>query len=335
MGSKVTAADVARVAGVSPATVDRVLNARGGVAKDKEARVLTAARQLRLDRALDLRAARTLRVAAFLQPPENPFHAVLAQAFADQNKGPNPYNLQTKVYFVGPDDSPAKTIARIAPNYDALIVSQPQDPALARALQTLAADGVPMISLATRIMAEGVTHVGPDDYRTGRVAGELVGRCLGRAGGTVLAIAGHLSMAGQAARCEGFRDVLAERFPRCRLLPLGESRDSGSRAAALVGDALTAHPDLGAIYNASAGTVPIADLLTRRGLAGQVMFFTHELISERRALLANGVLDAVLDQDPVKEVAIALHVVADAFGRSPLKVESTEPPVRIYFRESL
>ena len=63
--------------------------------------------------------------------------------------------------------------------------------------------------------------------------------------------------------------------------------------------------------------------------------FTHELISERRALLANGVLDAVLAQDPVKEVAIALHLVADAFGRSPLKVDSTEPPVRIYFRESL
>lgn len=335
MGSKVTAADVAKLAGVSPATVDRVLNARGGVAKDKEARVLTAARQLRLDRSLDLRAARTLRVAAFLQPPDNPFHAVLAQAFTNQNKGPNPYNLQTKVYFVGPDEGPAKTIARVAPSYDALIVSQPQEPALARTLQTFAADGVPVISLATRIKAEGVTHVGPDDYRTGRVAGELVGRCLGHSGGTVLAIAGHLSMAGQAARAEGFRDVLAERFPHCHLLPLGESRDSGSRAAALVSDALKAHPDLGAIYNASAGTVPIADLLTRRGLAGQVMFFTHELISERRALLANGVLDAVLDQDPVKEVAIALHLVADAFGRSPLKVDSTEPPVRIYFRESL
>ncbi|PRY87372.1 LacI family DNA-binding transcriptional regulator [Donghicola tyrosinivorans] len=335
MGSKVTAADVARVAGVSPATVDRVLNARGGVAKDKEARVLAAARQLRLDRALDLRAARTLRVAAFLQPPENPFHAVLAQAFADQNKGPNPYNLQTKVYYVGPDESPAKTISKIAPNYDAVIVSQPQEAALAGTLEKLAAEGTPVITLATRILAKGVSHVGPDDYRTGRVAGELVGRCLGRAGGTILAIAGHMSMAGQAARYQGFRDVIAERFPGCNLLPLRESRDSGSRAAALVGDTLAAHPDLAAIYNASAGTMPIADLLKRQGLAGQVMFFTHELTSERRALLANGVLDAVLDQDPVKEVAIALHVVADAFGRSPLKVESTEPPVRIYFRESL
>ncbi len=335
MGKKVTAADVARVAGVSPATVDRVLNARGGVAKDKEVRVLTAARQLKLDRALDVRAARTLRIAAFLQPPENPFHATLAKAFSDQNKGPNPYNLQTKVFFVGVDDAPAAMIANHASKYDAVIVSQPQDPALVEKLEDLAEAGTPVITLATRIVAKGVTHVGPDDYRTGRVAGELVGRCMGRAGGTVLAIVGHLSMAGQAARFQGFRDVLAERFPECQLLPLGESRDSGTRAAALVDTALQTRPDLRAIYNASAGTVPIADLLKRRGLAGQMMFFTHELMSERRALLSEGVLDAVLDQDPVKEVAIALHVVADAFGRSPLKVETTAPPVRIYFRESL
>lgn len=335
MGKKVTAADVARVAGVSPATVDRVLNARGGVAKDKEARVLTAARQLKLDRALDLRAARTLRIAAFLQPPENPFHATLAQAFANQNKGPNPYNLQTKVFYVGPDDSPAEILAKHAPSYDAVIVSQPQDAALVSALEHLAEADTPVITLATRVIAKNVIHVGPDDYRTGRVAGELVGRCLGREGGAVLAIAGHLSMAGQAARYQGFRDVLVERFPRCRLLPLGESRDSGPRAAALVDSALHDHPDLRAIYNASAGTVAIADLLKRRGLAEEVMFFTHELMSERRALLSEGVLDAVLDQDPVKEVAIALHVIADAFGRSPLKVDTTEPPVRIYFRESL
>ena len=49
MSRKPIIADVARLAEVSPATVDRVLNNRGGVKPEKEARVLSAARRLKLD----------------------------------------------------------------------------------------------------------------------------------------------------------------------------------------------------------------------------------------------------------------------------------------------
>ena len=51
---KVSITDVARAAGVSTATVDRVLNLRGGVRPDKEERIIETARALVLDRALSL-----------------------------------------------------------------------------------------------------------------------------------------------------------------------------------------------------------------------------------------------------------------------------------------
>ena len=55
---KVSITDVARAAGVSTATVDRVLNLRGGVRPDKEERIIETARALVLDRALSHRGPR-------------------------------------------------------------------------------------------------------------------------------------------------------------------------------------------------------------------------------------------------------------------------------------
>ena len=81
---KTTLSDVAREAGVSLSTVDRVLNGRGGVAPSKANRILSAARRLGLDRALSLRPSRMLRIAVAIQPPTNPFHAQLRQGIDSQ-----------------------------------------------------------------------------------------------------------------------------------------------------------------------------------------------------------------------------------------------------------
>ena len=77
MGRKPTLTDVARASGVSPATVDRVINHRGGVNAAKEERVLRAARELGLDRRLDFTHRQIRRITVMIQPPENPFHAEL------------------------------------------------------------------------------------------------------------------------------------------------------------------------------------------------------------------------------------------------------------------
>ncbi len=67
MSRKPIIADVARLASVSTATVDRVLNDRGGVKPEKEIKVLSAARRLKLDRILTRRYSRVLRIAVLIQ----------------------------------------------------------------------------------------------------------------------------------------------------------------------------------------------------------------------------------------------------------------------------
>jgi len=336
MGRKVTAADVAREAGVSAATVDRVLNHRGGVNEEKEKRVLAAARRLRLDRSLDMRAARTLRVAAFLQPSSNPYHGALKTALSVENHGPNPFNIQTRIFDTDPD-TPTTTLKGLrgaVTSHDAVITCVPHDDELAEYLDLIAERGIPVVTLATDIRAQHAKYVGPDNYRAGRVAGELVGRLTSATGGDVLVIVGLMSMLGQTERYSGFSDVLAERFPNHKIVNVLESHEEGARAGALAYSALNDNPKIIAIYNASAGAVPIAHAIETLGHVEEVVFVTHELTEQRRELLRTGRIDAVIDQEPEMEIALALKVIAGAFGRLDPMPSSTETPLRIYLREN-
>ncbi|MBC9245178.1 LacI family DNA-binding transcriptional regulator [Paracoccus sp. 11-3] len=336
MGHKSTAQDVAREAGVSASTVDRVLNNRGGVSEAKERRVFAAARRLQLDRALDPRAARTLRIAAFVQPPTNPFHAALATALQAQNRGPNPFNIQSRIFHADAAraDETARRVAAAGAEHDAIIICLPHDVSLALVLQRLADSGKPVVTLATDIRCRGATYVGPDNHKAGRLAAELMGRFLGQAGGDVIVIAGLLTMIGQEERQAGFQQVLAERHPNCRITGVFESREKGDLAGDLVYRALRRNPLIRGVYNESAGATSVVDALRRLGRLDDVVFITHELTADRRPLLQSGAIDAVIDQNPELEVETALRVIAAFYNRAEGDGIPAITPVNIYTREN-
>lgn len=336
MARKATAQDVAREAGVSASTVDRVLNGRGGVSFEKEQRVYSAARRLKLDRAMNPRDARTLRVAAFIQPPSNPFHAALKRAIQDENQGPNPFNIQIRVFHLDMS-RPAEIIRKVSevgPSHDALIICVAHDEGLAQVLSRFVAAGQPVVALATDIRCPGAIYVGPDNYRSGRLAGELMGRLLGRGGGDVIVIAGLLTMIGQQERHAGFRAVLRERYPNCRIVSVHESGERGDRAGSLVRRALRQWPKIRGIYNQSAGAGPVVDALRANGRLDDILFVTHELTDDRRKLLEAGAIDMLIDQNPRLEVEAAVKAIAGAFGRLDPPPGQTITPVTIFTREN-
>lgn len=335
MARKTTARDVAEAAGVSPATVDRVLNGRGGVSPEKERRVLDWARRLKIDRALSLKAARTLRIAALIQAPTNPFHAKLAEEIARAAPALETFNMQVRVSHITPA-APAETAEKILTamrTHDALILSAEEDVRIAAACRAFAARG-PVVTLATDIeSSERLAYVGPDNRRAGRVAGDLMGRFLGPEGGEVLMIAGMLAMRGQAERAEGLGAVFAERYPACRLADPVESLEDSRRTGALVREALARRPALRGIYLCTVGAREVVAALKAAGRR-DVILIVHELTAERRALLRAGLIDAVIDQNPEAEVRGAIDLLAHAFGRRAGPAPTHPPMIQIHMIEN-
>lgn len=336
MARKVTIGDVARAAGVSVSSVDRVLNGRGGVDPAKEALVLAWARRLRLDRNLEVRPTRLLRIAVLMSEASNPFYASLHAAVARANRIFEVSSIRCFVHHVDVL-SPKRAAARIATaaaGHDALLVICPDEPLIAAAVAEAAA-AVPVVALVSDLPRSGrLAYVGMDNRMAGRVAGELMGKFLGESGGEVVVVSGLRSLLAHEERETGFRAVLRERFPRCRLVAVVETREREETAGTLVARLFRPHPQIAGIYNVSTGNREIARALGPLDLGRHVTFITHELTPARRALLRDGVLDAIIDQNPELEIATAVELIARHFGRRDTPPTTGITPLTIYLREN-
>ncbi len=334
---KATARDLASAADVSVSTVDRVLNNRGGVSEDKEQRVLEHARRLKIDRALNQRAARTLRIAVLLQSRTNPFHATVQDHFEAANRDFLQYNLQFQIHHVDPA-RPAATVDLVntlSTHCDALIIVSPQNEAIAAAMSAFGRGEKPVITLASDIRDSGrYAYVGPDNRRAGRVAGDLMGRLLGKEGGEIVVISGMLSMIGHEEREMGFRAVLRERYPQCKIAEVLESMEREERAGDLVFDALKDDQRIRGVYNVSAGAQSVVNALKTLGKSREVIFITHELTDDRRHLMREGMIDAIIDQNPAIEVRTAVEALAAYFRRKDEQPASLITPIQIHMIEN-
>jgi LacI family transcriptional regulator len=334
--TKVTISDVARDAGVSRATADRVLNRRGGVSSKKEGAVLTSARSLGLDRNFDAAPVKALRVCVLMKPPQNPYYAELTRGFRQANRR---FAQQAVTAYVTHIDVTApetivRQLGRIARNYDALVVVAPAHPTTVQSLRDLSVR-IPVITLSTDLPLGAPHHyVGPDNERAGRLAGEIMGRMLGQAGGNILFVAGLSEFSGHEERRKGFRAVLRSDYPASVVAAEIDSLDRGASVADAVVAALREIPNIRGIYNISQGNDEISRRIEARGIRKDFCFIGHDLTATTRSLLRERRMDVVIDQDPVLEAMRAMEIVLHHYGRSGGGRISGKTPLRVHFREN-
>jgi LacI family transcriptional regulator len=333
---KVTLEDVAEAAGVSTATVDRVINRRGGVRAEKEEHVVRVARSLGLDRQLSHVPSRLKRIAILIQPPSNPFHAVLRDGFRLSLETFAALGLQLQIRHIDPNrpERTAGDILRAGTTCDGLILCAPNSPAIGDALRKVTGL-VPVVTVATDIAACGrLAYIGPDDEKAGRVAGDLMGIFLRPRGGEILMVAGRMDFEGHQARARGFADILERHHPGCRLSAVVETGETPGQARDRVHQALKRNPAIRGIYNVSVGSVGMVASLQSLGRSDDVVFITHELTPNRRRLLQERKLHAVIDQKPMTEARLALETVARALGRLDGTPGSIPTEIQIFMPEN-
>lgn len=325
---RVTLSDVARVAGVSTATVDRVLNNRGGVRGRTRNHVMAIALRLGyIDPTLSPGDGPTgldtspVTLDFLLPGGPNRFIEALAEhlrweAAASQGVTARIHSLKG----FDPGDLAAGLNGLHGRSQGVGIIGV-DHPTVREAIQDLARTGVPLLTLVSDVShVPRIGYVGIDNREAGRLAGYVLGRFVGGGAGSVAVFAGALAYRGHEEREMGFHAVLREHFPKLSVVVRREIRDDPECAYAETRAVLAAHADLVGLYNIGAGNRGIGRALNDMERAGKVVFVGHDVTEQTRQLLLSGTMDAALDQNPAEEARQAIRCLAAAARGEPVPV---------------
>lgn len=337
-----TVNDIAREAGVSLATVDRVLNARPGVREKTIKAVNDAIARLGYVRdltAANLARSRTYRMAAVLPNTESQFVQSLAQALVDAGQVAATARVELDLLrFPAEDPHALAALLSSLPGhgYAGVALMAPETPILRDAVRGLRGMGLPVVALVSDLPNTGHDHfIGVDNRAAGRTAGVLLGRFLGGGPGQVLVLGSSLLARDMVERRRGFDEVMLRDFPGLEVLQSLETHGSGETLRQVVTEMLGNAPGVRGIYAMGDGHRALTQALAEAGLSGKLSVICHELTPHARKALEGGEITAVITQNLGHLARSSLRVLRAKADNLPLDEGQEQIRIEIVLRENL
>ncbi|MEQ9260884.1 MAG: LacI family DNA-binding transcriptional regulator [Roseovarius sp.] len=337
-----TTKDLAKAAGVSLATVDRVLNGRPGVRKQTVKAVNEAIERIgfiRNQSAANLARGRLYRFQFLLPETGEDFLATVIERIEEASAAFRAESLDITLRRSLSNDphATARILSRLSPErVDGVAIMAPESPQVRDATTRLIERGVQVVQFVSgQPGLRPVDFIGVDNNSAGATAGRLLGRFLGARAGKVLVVSETMNSLDSVERRLGFDTVLTKDFPRLTALPSVETYGDPARTRAVIANSYANHPDIVGAYLLSSEARPALMALCEASDPSAQVILAHERTAFTEAMLREGTLDAVIAQNPGHLVRSAIRSLrARSDGREPLASQE-RIRIEILIRENL
>ncbi|MBO3679585.1 LacI family DNA-binding transcriptional regulator [Streptomyces sp. NEAU-YJ-81] len=324
--------EIARQAGLSEATVDRVLNNRGGVRESTTREVHQAIKDLDRQRTQVRIGGRTFMIDIVMQAPER-FSLAVRAALEAELPALRPAVMRSRFHFreTGPVEELIATLDRVAARggSQGVVLKAPDVPEVTAAVGRLAAVGIPVVTLVTDLPGSARrSYVGIDNRAAGATAAYLLGQGLGDRPGNVLTTISRGFFRGEEEREMGFRSALRNAHPARTLVEVTDSDGLDATQRDLVLRALRHDPEIRAVYSIGGGNTATIQAFEELGRAYEV-FIAHDLDHDNTRLLRERRLSAVLHHDLRQDMRRACQIIMRAHGALPDDGPALPSPIQV------
>lgn len=314
---KYTIKDIAKLAGVSKGTVDRVLHNRGKVSQkalDKVNVVLSEIDYKPNLIARNLKNNKTYRVAVLLPNPDlDPYWLPCIEGINEAKNEFSTFNVAIESYFFNPNSTSSfietnENLLKTSP--DAVLLVPLFYKESLNVIDNYNSLGIISGTFNNQLKSRIVnSFVGQDLFRSGRVAASLMDLLLKKGLIAIIHIDEEYDNAQHMQEKEkGFRSYfIDERSEKFELVTLNIKSENANNS---LSDFLDKHTDLKGIFVTTSKSYQIAEVISKKNRE-DIAFIGYDLLKPNIEFLNNKIIKFLIHQNPKKQAHMGLSLLVE------------------------
>lgn len=340
---RVTLKKIADIAKVSRGTVDKVLNNRPGVSDDVRKKIVEIANALEYKPNIIGKALANQKkpyvIGVIIPPDTNPFFNEIKNGinFAEQELKDFGLTIDCQIMkSLDPKEQLSMMDYLAEKEVSALALAAIDHPMICEAIDKMVDGKIPVVTFNSDIIgSKRFCFVGQDLVKSGRVAGELMGKIL-QGKGQVAIITGSRQILAHNQRIEGFKTIMENEFPEIEIVAITENQDRDTVSFEQTLALLEKHPGLNGIYITAGGVSGVGKAVKFTGKGHLIKIISFDFVPETVELVKEGIIDFTIGQDPFTQGYKPVKILSDYlfYGQSPV-ADFFQTKVEIRIKENI
>lgn len=336
-----TISDLAEAAGVSVATVNRVLSGASNVRLGTRERVQQAAEGIGFYGLGSIQArvsaARPhLRFGILLLQPHRPFYRNIATAMQEAAASATGAEVELRIEFL--EDLSPQNVANhalaLASECDAICLTAAVHPVVTDALERIQAKCIPVFAFISQISVTGqMSYIGLDNWKVGRTSAWTFANIC-KVPGKIGILMGNPRYRNQEMNEVGFRSFFREHATDFTLLEPISTFESAAVAQEMTEKLLSDYPDLVGLYISGGGISGVLAALRSSDKANKMVVVGYDLTEVTRAALLDGTMTLVISHPLARLARDAINGMIRACA-NPGSNHTSIAPFEIFTRENI
>ncbi len=317
---RVTIKQIADIAGVHRATVDKVIHNRPGVSDEVREKIQAIIDELGykpnpIGKAL-ARQNKPIRIAVVLLRTDSRIELRAGVQRASEEF--STYGLEINVLMSGIDDNELVSVLDVVSSgeYDGVVVQPTDSDQVRDRIDRLSSAGKPVVAVNTDIRdCSRLCYVGQDMTTAGRTAGELMGQVLSGKG-KVAIVTSSDTLLSSREREEAFEKLLEERYGDIIIVDVVYTHEEKQATFLKTLEMLKNSKDLAGIYITCGNVEDVGKAIKIDGKHKDIKVISHDVYPGIIALMKNSVINFTLDQKLEEQGYLAVKVLFEKLFNS-------------------